>query len=130
SDGNQTTGDVLKAALRGGVPVSTVPLATRSEPEVQVSSVQVPAQVREGEPFYVEVVIDSNHDDEGEIEVFRGAHKVVSERRKIKKGENRLRFRQAITTERLAEYTVRIRGFNDQFQDNNAASGLVFSSGK
>ncbi len=130
SDGNQTTGDVLKAALRGGVPISTVPLGTRTEPEVQVSSVQVPAQVREGEPFYVEVVLDANHDDEGDIEVFRGAHKVVSERRKIKKGENRFRFRQSITSERLAHYTVRIRGFNDQLQDNNAASGLVFSTGK
>jgi uncharacterized membrane protein len=130
SDGNQTRGDALKAALRGGIPISTVPLAARTEPEVQVSSVQVPAQVREGEPFFVEVVIDSNHDDEGDIEVFRGAHKVVSERRKIKKGENRFRFRQSLSNERLAEYTVRIKGFNDQLLDNNAASGLVFSSGK
>lgn len=130
SDGNQTSGDALKSALGGGVPISTVPLSTRSEPEVQVSSLQVPAQVREGEPFYVEVVIDSNHDDEGEIEVYRGAHKVVSERRAIKKGENRFRFRQSITSERLAQYTVRIRGFQDQFEDNNSATGLVFSSGQ
>jgi Mg-chelatase subunit ChlD len=130
SDGNQTSGDALKAALRGGVPVSTVPLPIRSEPEVQVSAVQVPAQVREGEPFYVEVIIDSNHDDEGYVEVYRGAHKVVSERRKITKGENRLRFRQSITGERLAQYTVRIRGFQDRFEDNNSATGLVFSSGQ
>jgi Mg-chelatase subunit ChlD len=130
SDGNQTKGDALKAALRGGVPISTVPLSTRSEPEVQVSAVQVPAQVREGEPFYVEVVIDSNHDDEGDVEVFRGAHKVISEHKSIKKGENRFRFRQTLTGERLAHYTVRIKGFSDRLQDNNAASGLVFSSGK
>ncbi len=130
SDGNQTKGDALKAALRGGVPISTVPLSPRSEPEVQVSAVQVPAQVREGEPFYVEVVIDSNHDDEGEIEVFRGAHKVAGEQKKIKKGENRFRFRQTLTGERLAQYTVRIKGFSDRLQDNNTASGLVFSSGK
>ncbi|HEY7152523.1 MAG TPA: VWA domain-containing protein [Gemmataceae bacterium] len=130
SDGNQTKGDALKASLGGGVPISAVPLSTRSEPEVQVSSVQVPAQVREGEPFYVEVVIDSNHDDEGTIEVFRGAHKVVGEQKKIKKGENRFRFRQSLTTERLAEFSVRIKGFSDKLQDNNAASGLVFSSGK
>ncbi|HTU91677.1 MAG TPA: VWA domain-containing protein [Gemmataceae bacterium] len=130
SDGNQTKGDALKASLRGGVPISTVPLSTRSDPEVQVSRVQVPAQVREGEPFYVEVVIDSNHDDQGTIEVFRGDHKVVSEQKKIKKGENRFRFRQALTSERLAQFSVRIDGFSDRLQDNNAASGLVFSSGK
>jgi Mg-chelatase subunit ChlD len=130
SDGNQTKGDALKASLRAGVPISTVPLSTRSEPEVQVSNVQVPAQVREGEPFYVEVVIDSNHDDQGTIEVFRGDHKVVSEQKKIKKGENRFRFRQSLTSERLAQFSVRIDGFSDRLQDNNMASGLVFSSGK
>ncbi len=130
SDGNQTKGDALKAALRGGVPISTVPLSTRSEPEVQVAAVQVPAQVREGEPFYVEVVIDSNHDDTGDIEVFRGDHKVVSEHKAIKKGENRFRFRQTILGERLAQYTVRIKGFSDRLLDNNSATGLVFSSGK
>ena len=65
SDGNQSSGDALKAALGGGVPISTVPLATRSEPEVAVSSLQIPAQVREGEPFYVEVLIDSNHEGRG-----------------------------------------------------------------
>src|SRR5262245_54042303 len=88
SDGNQTAGDAIRAAAAGGVPVSTVPLPVRTDPEVQVSAVNVPAQVREGEPFYVEVVVDSNHDDEGEVEVYRGAHKVVGEKVKLKAGEN------------------------------------------
>src|SRR5438270_924858 len=94
SDGNQTVGDAVRAALRGGVPVHTVPLTTRGDPEVQLAAVYVPAQVREGEPFYVEVVVNSNHDDEGEVEVYRGAHKVVSETGKVKTGETRFRFRQ------------------------------------
>jgi Mg-chelatase subunit ChlD len=139
SDGNQTTGDALKTALRvsapaagarAGIPISTVPLGTRTEPEVQVSAVNVPAQVREGEPFYVEVVVDSNHDDEGTVEVYRGAHKVVSEKVKVKKGETKFRFRQTVTGEKLAQYTARVSGFHDYLQDNNAASGLVFSTGK
>jgi Mg-chelatase subunit ChlD len=130
TDGNQTAGDALKAALRGGVPVTTVPLKTRDDPEVQVSAVQVPAQVREGEPFYVEAVIDANHDDEGTIEVFRNEHKVLSEKQKIKKGENRFRFRQTLDKERLATYTVKVRGFKDTLLDNNSAFGLVFTAGK
>ena len=130
SDGNQTAGDGLRTALRGGVPVYTVPLPVRAEPEVQVSNVNVPSQVRDGEPFYVEVVIDSNHDDEGEVEVFRGAHRVVSEKVKVKPGANVFRFRQQVTGERMAEYTARIKGFKDKLLDNNAAKGLVFSSGK
>lgn len=131
SDGNQTTGDALRAALAAGVPVSTVPLATRSEPEVQVSSVKLPAQVRQGEPFYVEVVLDSNHDDEGLVEVYRGAHRVVSERKPIKKGENRFRFQQTVTSERLANFTASVQGLaQDTLLDNNADSGLVFTAGK
>lgn len=131
SDGNQTEGDAVKAALQAGMAVSTVPLATRPDPEVQVSAVTVPAQVREGEPFYVEVVVDSNHDDEGTIEVFRGAHKVIDQRQKLKKGENRFRFEQSITHERLAAYAVRIRGLSqDTLLDNNNESGLVFTAGK
>lgn len=130
SDGNQTAGDAIKAALRAGLPIDTVPLKTREEPEVQVSAVRVPAQVLQGEPFYVEVVVDSNHDDEGDIEVYRGPIKVASERKAIKKGENRFRFQQAIEQDRLATYTARARNFRDEQQDNNSESGLVFASGK
>jgi len=157
TDGNQTIGDALQAALgtasvarsgggtmgssgdskaRGAstwslIPIDTVPLKVRDDLEVQVAAVEVPAQVREGEPFYVEVVINSNHEDEGLVEVFRGAHKVLSETRKLKPGENRFRFQQSITGERLAQYTVRVGGLkSDTLLDNNTESGLVFTTGK
>lgn len=131
SDGNQTAGDAIRAAIHGGVPVSTVPLMTRTEPEVQVSNVSVPAQVREGEPFKMEITIDSNHEDEGEIEVFRGAHRIAIEKRKIVKGENKLTISPlTIVGERNTEYTVRIKGFNDKLLDNNVAKALVYTNGK
>jgi Mg-chelatase subunit ChlD len=131
SDGNQTAGDALRAALQSGVPISTVPLPTRKEPEAQVSAVALPAQVRQGEPFHVEVVIDANHDDEGLIQVYRGDHQVVSERKPLKKGENRFRFQQTIESERLANFTVRLSGLKeDTLLDNNQESGLVYTAGK
>jgi Ca-activated chloride channel family protein len=130
SDGNATAGDAIKTALRAGVSVSTVPLKTRDDPEVQVSAVRVPAQVQQGEAFNVEVVVDANHDDEGDVEVYRGPHKVVSERRKLKKGENTFLFRQSIEQERLASFTARTHGFKDTLLDNNSDTGLVFTSGK
>ncbi|HEY2412463.1 MAG TPA: VWA domain-containing protein [Pirellulaceae bacterium] len=131
SDGNETLGDALKASLTAGLPISTVPLATRSDPEVQLAAVSLPAQVRQGEPFNVEVVINANHDDEGTVTVYRGAHEVVRETRAIKKGENRFRFQQTVTSERLAHYTARVQGLkNDTLLDNNSESGLVFTSGK
>src|SRR5690606_19372914 len=78
SDGNETAGDALATASRSRIPIHTVPSLPRSEPEVQVSAVNVPAEVREGEPFNVEAVVHSNHEDEGLIEIFRGDHKVIS----------------------------------------------------
>lgn len=131
SDGNATEGNATAVALRAKVPVSTVSLAPRSEPEVQVAAVSAPAQVRQGEPFWLEVTIDSNHDDEGLIEVFRGAHKLVSERKPLKKGENRFRFQQSITDERLASYSVRVSDLKeDHLVDNNMETGLVYASGQ
>lgn len=130
SDGNETAGDVKKAALASGVKVFTVPLKTRRDPEIQLSAVGVPAQVATGEPFFVEVVVDANHDDEVTIEVFRGPHKVVGEKKSVKAGENRFRFRQSIDADRLAEFTARVSGGKDTLLDNNADSGLVFTAGK
>ncbi|MDB5385166.1 MAG: von Willebrand factor type domain protein [Planctomycetaceae bacterium] len=131
SDGNQTTGDILRMSHGTNVPISTIPLPTRKEPEAQVSSVQLPAQVRQGEPFNVEVVVDSNHDDEGVIQVYRGDHQVVNERKALKKGENRFRFQQTIESQRLSNFTARISGLKqDTLLDNNAESGLVYTAGK
>lgn len=131
SDGNQTAGDGIAAAARSRVPVSTIPLPTLSDPEVQVAEVSVPAEVREGEPFVVKVVIQANHDDEGLVEVFRGDHKVISERKTLKPGANEFRFQQSIERDRLAAYTVRISELaQDTLLDNNRESGLVYASGK
>jgi Ca-activated chloride channel family protein len=130
TDGNQTSGDAVRSALNSGIPVSTVPLKTRDDPEVQLSAVKVPAQVQQGEPFNVEVVIDTNHDDEVDVEVYKGPIKVVSERKKLTKGENRFGFRQAVENDRLATYTARVRAGKDTLLDNNSDFGLVFTSGK
>ncbi|MEY3173529.1 MAG: hypothetical protein RLZZ436_1443 [Planctomycetota bacterium] len=131
SDGNETEGDVLSAAAAAGVPVWTVPLPGRDDPEVQISEVLVPPEVREGEPFVVEVVVSANHADEGLVEVFRGGYRVLSERRQLVAGENRLRFEQTVERDRLAVFRARISGLTqDTLLDNNAAVGLVSASGR
>ncbi len=131
SDGNQTAGDALAAAAQSHIPITTIPLPTMTEPEVQVAEVNVPAEVREGEPFFVNVVIQSNHEDEGLVEVFRGDHKVISETKKLEAGENQFRFQQSIERDRLAAFTVRISGLGqDTLLDNNSDVGLVYAAGK
>jgi Mg-chelatase subunit ChlD len=133
SDGNATAGDALKAAasLKGSVEVSTVPLPVRADPEVQLSAVTAPAQVLQGEPFNVEVLVDTNHDDEqGQLEVYRGDIKVAGQPMKLKKGENRLVLKQTIDLGGLMPITARLKGYKDTLLDNNSDFGLVSAAGK
>ncbi|TWU19521.1 VWA domain-containing protein [Allorhodopirellula heiligendammensis] len=131
TDGNQTAGDAVGAASQSRVPITTIALPSMSEPEIQVAAVDVPAEVREGEPFNVGVVVQSNHDDEGLVEVYRGDHKVISETKQFAKGENRFQFQQSIERDRLAAFTVRVSGVKeDTLLDNNSDIGLVYSAGK
>ncbi len=137
SDGNATTGDAVSAAT-ANVPIYTVPLPTRSESEVQVVRVDAPAQVREGEPFYVEVVINANRATSGYVDLFRGDVKIGDNDNdnnkpiEIKEGENRFRFRQTITADRRVMFTATLRGFGsgDTLLDNNTASALIAAQGR
>jgi len=131
TDGNETAGDAISSAAAAGLSIWTVPLPVRDDPEVQVSEVRVPAEVREGEPFPVEVTVSSSHEDEGLIEIFRGDYRVISERRKIAAGENIFRFEQTVERDRIAMFRVRVSGLQqDTLLDNNSDAGLVYASGK
>lgn len=133
SDGNQTNGDGIAAATDAGVPVWTVPLPTRSEPEVQMAAVEAPTQVRQGEPFFVEVVVSSNRDTEGHVDLYRGDIQigdVDAPAVKIKKGENRFRFQQTLLGQRQETFAARLRDCDDTLLDNNEAQAIVYASGK
>ena len=133
TDGNSTSGEPLKAAmaLLGKVEISTVPLPGRTDPEVQLSSVNAPTQVQQGESFQVEVVVDSNHDDDaGRLEVYRGDVKVADQAVKLKKGENRVTLKQSVAQGGLTPVTARLKGYRDTLLDNNSDFGLIYTAGK
>jgi Mg-chelatase subunit ChlD len=131
SDGNETTGDARTTAARAGVPVSTVPLRARAEPDVQLSAVNVPAQVHQGEPFEIEVLLDSNHEDQGILELYRGPHKIAERTCQVTPGEKREKFVDTLVQGGLAIYSASIRGFReDRLLENNTNMGLTFAAGK
>jgi uncharacterized membrane protein len=130
SDGNQTAGDALCAGRAAGVPISTVPLPGCPKPEVYVADVRVPGQVREGEPFDVDVVVYATHADEGTVQLLRGSQVIRNERRKVVPGEQHFRFRQTVTGQSVATITARIHGFRDTVPENNEAAGVVCVAAK
>lgn len=134
SDGNATSGGSSLAALsKSDCPVDTVMLPVRSDPEVQLSGVQAPTQVRQGQPFYVEVVISSNQEAEGYVDLYRGDIQVGADNAttiKVKPGENRFRFRQSVVGKKQETFAARLRGFNDTLLDNNESSAIVYAVGR
>lgn len=126
TDGVQTDGDALRAAHAAALPISTVPLLSRGEPEVYVSTVRTNGFVREGEPFDIEVVVHSSHDDEGDVQLFRESRLVATERLAVTEGESRAGFTQTISGEPCVTFTARLEGFRDTLSENNSAVGVVF----
>ncbi|MEM9826339.1 MAG: VWA domain-containing protein [Planctomycetota bacterium] len=134
SDGNPTGNeDVVATADRGGVPVWTVPLPVRQEPEVQMTSVTAPSQVRQGEPFFVTVTVTSNVDGDAFIDLYRGDIRIGDGPPKtvpIKAGENVFRFKQNVRGKRQESFAARVRMDGDTLLDNNEASSVVYASGR
>ncbi len=128
TDGVETEGDALAAARAAGVPISTVPLQSRADPEVYVSAVRTRGQVQEGEPFYVDVLLHSSHADEGTLNLFRQQDLVARKQVKLEKGESRVRFVQSVTGSRPVAFTARIEGCPDTLSQNNSASAVVFTT--
>ncbi len=133
SDGHATHGDVLPAVLAGRTPVSTVPLPSATEPEVQVAQASVPASVREGEPFFLDVVVNTNQAASAEIEIYRDGVRVDGESGNsvmLQPGENRFRFPQQVVDQRQATFRVQVADVADTRWDNNTAEAVVMTSGR
>jgi Ca-activated chloride channel homolog len=125
SDGNQTEGDARAAAQAAGVPIFSVPVAS-VQPEVYVSSMTAPPHVRQGDPFKIEVLIQSTHEDDGRLELLRDSAVIEKQAVRLAKGENRFQFEQLTVTEGAsAAFSAHIEGCKDTIRQNNQASCLV-----
>ena len=71
TDGNETGGDLARAALGVGVPVAVVPLPAFADPEVCVTDLLAPAEVAPGADVPCEVVIQANLETTGTLELLR-----------------------------------------------------------
>jgi uncharacterized membrane protein len=130
SDGNETAGDVLTAAVQSGVTISTVPLPAAAAPEVQLAEIRTPPQIRQGEPFYLDIVVQSNIATEGIITLYKGLFKTVETKKKIEIGENVYRIRQTMDDRRQQEFSAAVAAKNDTILDNNRAAAILFAGGK
>ncbi|QDS95064.1 von Willebrand factor type A domain protein [Roseimaritima multifibrata] len=135
SDGNATRGRSAGLLANRNVPVDTVPLPVRSEPEIQVAEINAPVQVQQGEPFSLEVVVNANIRATGRIDLFADDIRVPEQADSVYQfvpGENRFRFQQSILNQRQRTYVARVVDVDDvdTLLDNNQATAIVGAAGK
>ena len=133
SDGVETRGDVLRAGLRGkafGVQIDTVPIFPSDKPEVMIERIDAPMQVKQGEPFHLEVFVHSNRKDLAEVRLHKNKFEMAKQTVRLEVGENRIRFSQTATESGMMTYDAICAATQDTRYDNNHALGIVVASGK
>ena len=133
TDGIETQGDAVHTALRGkdfGVQIDTVPIYPNDDPEVMLERIDAPAQVKQGAPFNVEVLIHSNHEDMAEIRLFKNKFEVAKQEVRLKEGENRVVFTETVMESGTLTYDAICRTTKDTRYDNNRALGIVAVTGR
>ncbi len=131
SDGLQTTGDATKVATEKGVSVSTAPLSPSGNPETQISEIEAPRQIREGEPFRVAAVVRSSVETVGKIAFYQNGGLISNREVALRVGENRFECEMASQGKtKEIEISATLETEKDTFVDNNAASTVVVADGK
>lgn len=133
TDGVETQGDAIHTALRGkdfGIQIDTVPIYPSDEPEVMIQRLDMPAHVKQGAPFTVEVIVHSNHEDIAEIRLFKNKFEVAKQEARLEAGENRVIFTETVMESGTLTYDAICRTTQDTRYDNNRALGIVAVTGK
>src|SRR5690606_36486878 len=139
SDGNETAGRAEESArdLRAaGIQVDVVPIDYRHESEIAVAKVVAPPDVRPGEPFSVQVVIESSRDTEIKLRVFENGQLMAQadDVREVRAGKNYFElagFRQDETGAHEIEVQIEpIAANDDSLSENNIGRAATIIHGE
>ena len=133
SDGRDTGGKALEtaAALKEtGVELLVVPLQNPSAPEVLVEQLQIPRELREGEPFDATVVVRSNVETPVKVRLFSGGFAVGEQALTVKPGRSTVTFRSIQPDSSTATYEAQIFPEQDTQVENNRAQATAFQRGE
>lgn len=133
SDGYDTGGKVLETAAalkQAGVDLMVVPLKNPEAPEVLVEQLQIPRELREGEPFDATVVLRSNVETSVKVRLFSAGFAVGETSVDLKPGRTTLPFRNIHPDSNTATYEVEIFPGQDTQLENNKAQATAFQRGE
>ena len=133
SDGRENAGSAraASAAARSlGVEVSSIALEPRGAyDEVRVRHIAAPAVARRGEPYEVQVTIESRSAARGHLVVLRDGVVVRDEFVRLAPGANRYVLYEEAAESGLREYEAIVNGEGDLLPENNRHQAFVRVSG-
>ncbi len=133
SDGNDTGGRAVETAARlarAGVEVWTVPLRNPQKPEVLVERVNVPARLKQGEPFDLSANLRSNVATKAKVRLYQSQFLIAEREMDLKPGDNPFSAPALRPDGSFVQYDVEIFPNEDTSLENNRASAVASLRGQ
>ncbi|MBC8870072.1 MAG: VWA domain-containing protein [Planctomycetes bacterium] len=128
TDGNETQGELAKAALATNIPVTVKPLDAFPGPEVCVSELIAPKQGSQFADTPIEVVVLSNQEVGGDLELLRDGQSVDKQEVTLKTGENRFRFALPLGGGNDVVIQAKLETASDTIAENNQRRTMIFAA--
>lgn len=130
SDG--ATEDVRAAAQQlaaRGVTVDFQSFSGDALPDAQISQLNVPSRVYQGQSFTVTVQVTANHDTAGTLVLYQNRTPVSSREVTLRRGDNTFIFRDTAADTGVVTYEARLISEGDSCAQNDSMGGYVYVQG-
>ena len=130
SDG--ATEDVRAAAqqlVARGVTVDFQSFSGDALPDAQISQMNVPSRVYQGQSFTVTVQVTANHDTAGTLVLYQNRTPVSSREVTLRRGDNTFTFRDVAADTGVVTYEARLISEGDSCAQNDSMGGYVYVQG-
>lgn len=133
TDGDQNIGDALsyaKTLARQGVTIDGYYISSHGEGDMQISSVELPGMLYQGEEYDIRVVIDSTVSmKEVPLKLYADRELIGEQRVDVRKGENIFLFKHRTDKRGIIGYEAQI-DIDDENTNNNSMAGFTYVEGK
>jgi uncharacterized membrane protein len=133
SDGNDTSDRVAETTQRlasTGIELSVVPLRNPEHPEVLVERVDVPRQLKTGEPFDLTAKIHSNIATKAKVKLYQNQFLLEQRDVELKEGDNAFNALNLRAEGNFVTYEVEVVPVQDTALENNRAQATASLRGQ
>ncbi|HEX3244932.1 MAG TPA: VWA domain-containing protein [Chloroflexota bacterium] len=133
SDGNENLDSVAeqgRIAATAHVPISVVPLGTRSSPEMLVRSLETPSFIREGENFSASVSIESTIDGTARLHLISDGKLISTQDVEVTPGNNTFVLPQEPQAQGFHLFRIQLEASEDTYPQNNEAGSYTVVAGR